>query len=123
MTPTSNFKNNRIAEVLALISQGENSSVEFKSANAHPDSLAKEMVAFANTQGGALLIGVEDDGRISGLTDSVDHEARIANIACNNINPPITIESAIVAMPEGRVLLVKVGKAGIAPIKPCKTSF
>lgn len=117
------FNNDHIAEVLALISQGENSSVEFKSANAHPDSLAKEMVAFANTQGGALLIGVEDDGRISGLTESVDHEARIANIARNNINPPITIESAIVAMPEGRVLLVKVGRGRDRPYQTLQNQF
>ena len=123
MTPTSHFNNDHIAEVLALISQGENSSVEFKSANAHPDSLAKEMVAFANTQGGALLIGVEDDGRISGLTESVDHEARIANIARNNINPPITIESAIVAMPEGRVLLVKVGRGRDRPYQTLQNQF
>jgi ATP-dependent DNA helicase RecG len=81
--------NYHTADALTLIRQGENSSVEFKSANAHPDSLARELVAFANTQGGTLLIGVEDDGAISGLTESVDHEAHIANIARNNVNPPI----------------------------------
>lgn len=123
MIPISSSKNDHIAEVLALISQGENSSVEFKSANAHPDSLAKEMIAFANTQGGALLIGVEDDGRISGLTDSVDHETRIANIARNNINPPITIESAIVTLPEGRVLLVKVGRGRDRPYQTLQNQF
>ena len=123
MTPTSRSNNDHIAEVLALISQGENSSVEFKSANAYPDSLAKEMVAFANTQGGALLIGVEDNGRISGLTDSVDHETRIANIARNNINPPITIESVIVTLLEGRVLLVKVGRGRDRPYQTLQNQF
>lgn len=116
-------KNNRIAEVLTLIHQGENSSVEFKSANAHPDSLAREIVAFANTQGGTLLIGVEDDGRISGLTESVDHEARIANIARNNVNPSINIESVIVAMPEGRVLLVKVERGRDRPYQTLQNQF
>ena len=94
MAPSKSFDDDPPAEILALLRQGENSSVEFKSANAHPDSLARELVAFANTQGGTLLIGVEDDGSISGLTESLDHEARIANIARNHVNPPITIEGS-----------------------------
>lgn len=43
------FSADHTAEILALIRQGENRSVEFKSANAHPDSLVRELVAFANT--------------------------------------------------------------------------
>lgn len=123
MVLTHKFINNPTVEVLALIRQGENSSVEFKSANAHPDSLAREMVAFANTQGGTLLIGVEDDGQISGLTDSVDHEARIANIARNNINPPINIEPAIVEMPDGRILMVKVERGRDRPYQTLQNQF
>ena len=123
MTLTGDFQMDHLAEVLAVIRQGENSSVEFKSANAHPDSLARELVAFANTQGGTLLIGVEDDGRISGLTESVDHEARIANIARNNVNPPINIESTIVVMPEGRVLMVKVGRGQDRPYQTAQNQF
>ena len=46
----------------ALIAQGENQSLEFKSAQVHPDSLAKEMVAFANSAGGIILLGVEGNG-------------------------------------------------------------
>ena len=111
------------AEILALIRQGENSSVEFKSANAHPDSLARELVAFANTQGGTLLIVVEDDGSISGLTESTDHEARIANIARNNVNPPINIESTMVAMPEGRILMVKVDRGRDRPYQTLQNQF
>ena len=123
MELTRNFINDPTVEVLALICQGENSSVEFKSANAHPDSLAREMVAFANTQGGTLLIGVEDDGRISGLTGSVDHETRIANIARNNINPPITIESTVVEMPDGPILMVKVERGRDRPYQTLQNQF
>ncbi len=123
MVLTRDSINDPTVEVLALISQGENSSVEFKSANAHPDSLAKEIVAFANTQGGTLLIGVEDDGRISGLTESVDHEVRIANIARNNVNPPINIEPVIVDMPEGRILMVRVDRGRDRPYQTLQNQF
>jgi len=49
-------------DLLRLIEQGENSGVEFKRDALRPEQLAREVVAFANFQGGRLLIGVEDSG-------------------------------------------------------------
>ena len=46
---------------------GEGAKVEFKRDDLHPRQLAKEVVAFANTNGGRILLGVEDDGTISGI--------------------------------------------------------
>lgn len=54
-------------DLLALIANGENSAVEFKRDNIKPQDLAKELVAFANFEGGRVLLGVEDNGTISGL--------------------------------------------------------
>ncbi|WP_231471433.1 RNA-binding domain-containing protein [Thioalkalivibrio sp. HK1] len=54
-------------ELLELIANGENSGVEFKRDDLRPEQLAKEIVAFANFQGGRILLGVEDDGTISGV--------------------------------------------------------
>ncbi|MBF2759133.1 MAG: putative DNA binding domain-containing protein [Ectothiorhodospiraceae bacterium AqS1] len=54
-------------ELLELIANGENSGVEFKRDDISPEQLAKEAVAFANLQGGRILLGVEDDGSISGI--------------------------------------------------------
>ena len=42
---------------MTYIQQGENAQIEFKSAQVRPDSVAREIVAFANTLGGTLLIG------------------------------------------------------------------
>ena len=56
------------SELLELIANGESSGVEFKRDDVRPEKLAKEVVALANFQGGRLLLGVEDDGSISGLT-------------------------------------------------------
>lgn len=55
-------------ELLALIANGESSGVEFKRDDVRPEQLAKELVALANFQGGRVLLGVEDDGTISGIT-------------------------------------------------------
>jgi predicted HTH transcriptional regulator len=58
------------------ILQGEDSSREFKSAvkagfRLDPDTVAKEIAALANSGGGELIIGVEDDGTVTGLGDSI----------------------------------------------------
>ena len=50
-----------------LVAQGESETIEFKRKVAHPDKIVKELVAFANTSGGYLFIGVDDDGTIPGL--------------------------------------------------------
>lgn len=55
------------AELLELIANGENSGVEFKRDDLRPENLAKEIVALANFQGGRILLGVEDDGTITGI--------------------------------------------------------
>jgi ATP-dependent DNA helicase RecG len=55
-------------ELLELIANGENSSVEFKRDDLRPEQLAKEIVALANFKGGHILLGVDDNKNIVGIT-------------------------------------------------------
>jgi len=55
-------------ELIEIIRNGESSGVEFKRDTLENFALAKELVAFANFQGGRLLLGVEDDGTVSDTT-------------------------------------------------------
>lgn len=50
-----------------LVRQGEGEMIEFKRKVAHPEKIIREIVAFANTRGGDLLIGVDDNGSIPGI--------------------------------------------------------
>ena len=54
----------------AIIAAGENAKTEFKrdDRNLRPEHLAREIVAFANMNGGVIVLGVEDDGAVSGVT-------------------------------------------------------
>ena len=54
-------------ELLQLIAAGENSGVEFKQDDLRPEQLAKEVAALANFHGGHVLIGVADDGTVTGI--------------------------------------------------------
>lgn len=55
-------------ELLEIIENGENSGVEFKRDVLQNHALAKELVAFSNFEGGMVLLGVDDDGSVAGLT-------------------------------------------------------
>ncbi len=55
-------------KILEMVANGENSGVEFKCDVLQNQDLAKELVAFSNLDGGMLLLGVDDDGTIVGLT-------------------------------------------------------
>jgi ATP-dependent DNA helicase RecG len=73
-------------ELMEIIQNGENSGVEFKRDDVHPDSLAKEMAALLNLEGGYIILGVEDDGTVAGLTKRrKEVEEWVINVARNNI--------------------------------------
>lgn len=77
-----------VVDVLEAIANGENSYVEFKRDTVEARDLAKEMVALANLDGGRLLLGVEDDGSISGVTRT-NLEEFVMNAARDLIRPPL----------------------------------
>jgi predicted HTH transcriptional regulator len=55
-----------LQEVHKISQQGEGTRIEFKKKAAFPEKIVREVVALANTEGGYLLIGVDDDGTVSG---------------------------------------------------------
>ena len=64
----------QVKEALKLIRRGEGQYVEFKKKANHPEKIVKEVVAFANSEGGHLFIGVDDNGSLSGLKYPEDEE-------------------------------------------------
>ena len=58
----------RKTELLTLIRNGENTGVEFLFDTSESYAFAKELVAFINLQGGRVILGVDDDGSMAGLT-------------------------------------------------------
>jgi ATP-dependent DNA helicase RecG len=56
------------AEIDRIIARGEGIDIEFKRAREKvPHSLYETVVSFANTKGGFILLGVDDDGTVSGI--------------------------------------------------------
>jgi predicted HTH transcriptional regulator len=107
-------------EILDLISKGESSTVQFKERLPHQDSLAQEMVAFSNTEGGILIIGVNDKtGSLNGLSfDEIQTINRqLVKVPSQSVFPSITITTETVNV-EGSNLIVVGIKEGFS--KPYK---
>lgn len=75
-------------ELLELIRNGENSGVEFKRDVVQNVDLAKELVAFSNSDGGHVLLGIDDDGSVFGLTRG-DIEEFVMTTCRTKIRPEI----------------------------------
>lgn len=74
-----------------ILQQGENSSVEFKESAVRPESVAREMVAFANSAGGVIIIGVADDGTLRGIDADKNIEEWVMNIARTSVSPALNV--------------------------------
>jgi len=101
-------------DLRALIAGGETLAVEFKSDQGplSDADLIETAVCLANKQGGTLLIGVENDGAVTGLhTRHHAHPAALAAFVANRTVPPLTVEAEFVDLPEGKVAVLTVPAA------------
>jgi len=103
------------AELLQIIARDEDSQHQFKANVSNETALAQEMVAFSNTLGGQIIIGVSDDGSISGLSraDMGRLSNLVSNAASQQVRPPINPITHNLELPEGLVMVVQI-PAGIA---------
>lgn len=90
------------AELLEIIANGENSGVEFKRDDCRPEQVAKEVVAMANLRGGMVLLGVEDDGTISGIQRPNLEEWVMDTVFAVKVHPMILPFYEEVASDEGK---------------------
>jgi ATP-dependent DNA helicase RecG len=90
------------------IALGEDSVRQFKANVKNPESLAAELVAFANAEGGRILIGVADDGSVPGLSapDVRRINQLIGNVASQLVRSPVSVHTENVALGSGSVVIV-----------------
>jgi predicted HTH transcriptional regulator len=79
-----------LKELKLLVRKGESDSLEFKLKAAHPEKIVREIVAFANSNGGQLLIGVGDDKSIPGVKFADEDEYILIRAIEKYCRPAIT---------------------------------
>lgn len=97
-------------ELLEIVARGEDSRHQFKEDATNVTSLAPEMVAFANSGGGQIFIGVANDGGVRGHDKASVGRLNqlIANAASSSVRPPINPLTENVPVASGIVIVVTV---------------
>ncbi len=103
-------------ELARLVLMGEGSTLEFKTKVPKPARIAKEVIAFANTGGGRLLLGVDDDGGIKGVRDAEEEEYALTEALSMHCDPPVNISTERIPISNKRnVILVRVPASNEKP--------
>jgi len=84
-------------DVLRLIDEGEGFELEFKRKVSTPEKIARTLIALANTKGGYILFGVDDDGSIIGVESEKSEVDQIREAGATYCEPAIVPEIDIVA--------------------------
>jgi predicted HTH transcriptional regulator len=96
-------------DLVEILKRPEGKTLEFKRDLSSPDGALKTIVAFANTAGGTLLVGVEDRSRhVRGVPDPLDLEERLASLVSDRISPRIVPEIEILPWRRTQVLALQV---------------
>ena len=97
-----------LTELQAQIALGEDSRRQFKRNVTNVDSLAAEMAAFANSEGGTIFLGIADDGSLLGLSraDVVRINQLIGNAASQHVRSPLTVKTENIGVGDERVVIV-----------------
>jgi predicted HTH transcriptional regulator len=92
--------------LLDLIARGEGEELEFKKKTTHPHRISRTLASLANTRGGYVLVGVDDDGRIVGVRDAEEELFVLRDAAEHYIEPPLTTLQFQEIEDEGRSVVV-----------------
>lgn len=101
-----------LTELRRLVRRGEGTNIEFKKKVKHPEKVAREVVAFANTSGGYLIIGVEDNKNIVGLKDYFEEIYEFERIIEYFCYPTIEFIKHEIELPNQLIVLAYEIKAG-----------
>lgn len=105
-----------VLELRERISKWEDLRTDFNVEVGGTDDLAKDIVCFANTNGGQIIIGVARDRTIVGVSDPDPVHRHVDNVAFNNCEPPITVVQETVEI-DGKTVVVNVPKGDQRPYR------
>jgi predicted HTH transcriptional regulator len=102
-------------EVLELIEGGENLQCEFKRKFSSTEKIAREMIAFANTRGGVILFGVDDNKEIVGVDSEKSEAELIKDAGLNYCEPPLDFNIVYFDLNGKEVVVVEIPESDKKP--------
>lgn len=91
-----------------LISQPEGSTLDFKRDLSSLTKVVRTIAAIANTANGTIVIGVDDDKTVAGLTDPLKDEERLARAVADSIEPLLLVNIQHASRESASVLVVDI---------------
>jgi hypothetical protein len=106
MKPQESFPidERQLRQLRNLVSKGEGFQLEFKRKAAFPEKIVREMIAFANSKGGILLLGIGDDGSIPGLKHPED-ESHVVMQALKKCKPQLPVRETFIPIGPNRSVI------------------
>ena len=105
----------RRRELKELIEEGENLYCEFKRKFSSHEKIAREMIAFANTKGGYLLFGVDDNKGIIGVESEKGETELIKEVANSYCEPPLDINIDYIELNGKEIVIVEIPESDKKP--------
>ncbi|MBE2280633.1 MAG: ATP-binding protein [Ignavibacteriaceae bacterium] len=102
-------------EAFNLIEEGESLRCEFKRKFSEHEKIAKEIIAFANTKGGFLFIGIDDDKTVYGVQSEKSELDLILETVQNYCEPPIPVEWMFLNVDQKEVVIIKIPESKVKP--------
>jgi predicted HTH transcriptional regulator len=102
-------------DLIDLIEEGENPICEFKRKFSTPEKIAKEMTAFANTKGGFILFGIDDNRSVYGVESEKAETELIKDAAKNYCEPPLDINIEYMELYGKEIVVVEIPESQNKP--------
>ncbi len=103
------------SELLELLNQGEGPKLEYKRDDIRPEWLAKQIVGFANMNGGQILMGVEDDGSISGIQRENVQAWLMDTVVSRYVHPTILPDYEEITFADKKIAVITVPQGSNKP--------
>lgn len=108
-----------------MIEGGEGLNVEYKQRFSSHEKIAKEIIAFANTRGGFLFVGVDDNRKIYGIASEKGDNDLIKEVAEKYCEPKVEVNLECINIDKKDILVVEIPESNNKPhrIQDFKTSL
>lgn len=94
-----------------LLAQPESKTLDFRRDLSSPKSITRNLVAFANTSGGTIGIGVDDDKAVRGVSDLLKDEEKLASLINDTVRPALLPDIELYALDGKHIMIVRIARA------------
>lgn len=102
-------------KLLKMLEEGESLNIEFKRRFSTFEKIAKEMIAFANTNGGYIIFGIDDDGSVYGVESEKGEAELIKESALKYCEPPINYKIDFIELEHKEVVVTEIYESTLKP--------